>query len=143
MINPIGMCKLIKLPTYTDERGSLTVLEGSDFLPFDVKRVFYMYDIPSGAKRAGHAHQFLHQCMVAISGSFTVVLRDPLIEKRYHLNVPFEGLYIPPLVWRDIDCFSSGAVVLVFASTPYDEGDYFDNFNEYSSFYRSVNGEVN
>ena len=129
----IANCKLITLQKIQDRRGNLTFIEGSRQVPFDIKRVYYLYDVPGGAERGGHAHRELHQFIIAMSGSFDVILKDGSIEQRIHLNRSYFGLYICPMVWRELDNFSSGSVCLVLASNLYDEADYYRDFNEFLS----------
>lgn len=130
-------CKLIELPKISDPRGNLTFIEGAKHIPFEIKRIYYLYDVPGGAHRAGHAHKTLHQVLVALSGSFDITLNDGFSQMKFHLNRSYQGLYIPAMVWRDIDNFSSGAVCLALASTFYDESEY---YREYDSFRRAVQG---
>ena len=130
-------CKLIELPKISDPRGNLTFIEGAKHIPFEIKRIYYLYDVPGGAHRAGHAHKTLHQVLVALSGSFDITLNDGFSQRKFHLNRSYQGLYIPAMVWRDIDNFSSGAVCLALASTFYDESEY---YREYDSFRRAVQG---
>ncbi|HEY3913809.1 MAG TPA: FdtA/QdtA family cupin domain-containing protein [Verrucomicrobiae bacterium] len=118
-------CRLIDLPKITEARGNLTFVEGGRHVPFDIKRVYYLYDVPGGAERGGHAHKALHQLIIAMSGSFDIVLDDGYERKRIHLNRSYIGLYIPPMMWREIDNFSSGSVCMVLASNYYDESDYY------------------
>lgn len=127
----IADCHLVDLPKITDARGNLTFVEGNRHIPFDIQRVYYLYDVPAESTRAGHAHKALHQLMVAISGSFDVHIEDGQSRKTYHLNRPYTGLILTPMVWRDIDNFSSGAVCMVMASMPYDESDYYRNYDEF------------
>jgi hypothetical protein len=128
-------CANIELPKVTDPRGNLTFVEGGRHIPFEIKRVFYLYDVPGGAWRAGHALKSCHQFIVAASGSFDVVLDDGFQRQRFHLNRSYNGIYVPPLIWREIEDFSSGSVCLVLASQAYDEKDY---FREYGEFIRAV-----
>jgi dTDP-4-dehydrorhamnose 3,5-epimerase-like enzyme len=128
-------CKIIQLPKIQDQRGNLTFIESDRHIPFDIKRVYYLYDVPGGSSRAAHGHKKLHQLMIAMSGSFDVTLDDGSEKKTFHLNRSYSGLYIPPMMWRDLDNFSSGAVCMVLASEYYDEQDY---FREYSDFIRTV-----
>lgn len=123
--------KTIDLPKITDPRGNLTFIEGNNHIPFDIKRVFYLYDVPGGADRAGHALKRCHQFLIAMSGSFDVVLFDGREKQRIHLNRSYCGLHIPPMVWREIDNFSSGSVCLALASEVYDANDYYRKYNEY------------
>jgi hypothetical protein len=129
-------CRLIHFPRVNDVRGNLTFIEGGNHVPFDIRRVYYLYDVPGGASRAGHAHRQLHQLIVAMSGSFDVLLDDGTQQYRYHLNRSYYGLYIPPMVWREIDNFSSGSVCLALASLPYDEADYFRDRGEFAEALR-------
>ena len=120
----ISKCKIIELPKIIDPRGNLTFIENSTHIPFDIKRVYYLYDVPGGSNRGAHAHRTLHQFIIAMSGSFDVVLDDDNETKRFHLNRSHYGLYVCPMIWRFLDNFSSGAVCLALASTPVDELDY-------------------
>lgn len=122
---PLEHCRLIHFPRINDVRGNLTFIEGGNHVPFEIKRVYYLYDVPGGASRAGHAHKELHQLLVAMSGSFDVLLDDGTQQYRYHLNRSYYGLYVPPMIWREIDNFSSGSVCLALASHPFDESDYY------------------
>jgi len=128
-------CKLIDLPKISDARGNLTFVEGGNHVPFDIKRVYYLYDVPGGAERGGHAHKDLHQLIIALSGAFDIVLDDGREKKRFHLNRSYFGLYVCPMIWREMDNFSSGAVCLVLASNYYDESDY---FRDYISFQHAL-----
>ena len=128
-------CKLIDLPKIADPRGNLTFVEGGRHVPFDIKRVYYLYDVPGGAERGGHAHKNLHQLIVAMSGSFDIVLDDGRQKKRIHLNRSYYGLYVCPMIWREMDNFSSGAVCLVLASNLYDKSDY---YRDYSDFQKAL-----
>jgi hypothetical protein len=114
-----------------DARGNLTFIEGQNHIPFDIKRVYYLYDVPGGSDRGEHAHRNLHQFMVCMSGSFDVCLDDGFEDKRIQLNRSYFGIYICPMIWRYLDNFSSGAVCMVLASEPYDEADYIRNRDEY------------
>lgn len=131
----INNCKIIDLPKITDPRGNLTFIEGNRHVPFDIQRVYYLYDVPGGGERGGHAHKELHQLIVAMSGSFDVILDDGREKKRMHLNRSYYGLYICPMIWRELDNFSSGSVCMVLASNLYDESDY---FREYSDFLKAI-----
>lgn len=133
---PLEDCKLIELPKIQDHRGNLTFLEGGRHVPFDIKRVYYLYDVPGGAARAAHGHKALHQLMIAMSGSFDVTLDDGREKKVFHLNRSYNGLYIPPMMWRDLDNFSSGAVCMVLASEFYDENDYYRDYHEFMTVAR-------
>lgn len=128
---PLDDCKLIDLPKITDRRGNLTFVEGINHIPFDIRRVYYLYDVPGGSKRGGHAHNALQQLIIAMSGSFDVILNDGRKKKRFHLNRSYYGLYVCPMMWRELDNFSSGSVCLVLASNTYDEDDYYHDYAEY------------
>ena len=121
-----------------DPRGTLTFIEARQHVPFEVKRVYYLYDVPGGATRAGHAHRKLEQFVIAMSGSFDVALDDGTGRTRYHLNRSYYGLYIPAMIWREIDNFSSGSVCLVLASDHFDEADYYRDHAEFSKAARSA-----
>ena len=124
-------CMLVDLPKITDQRGNLTFVEKGRGLSFDMRRVYYLYDIPSGVSRGGHGHKKLSQLMIATSGSFDVLLNDGRKQRTVHLNRPFQGLYICPMIWRELDNFSSGSVCLVLASDIYDEGDYYRDYQQF------------
>lgn len=127
----LDSCRIIDLPKVTDSRGNLTFVEGGHHIPFDIKRAYYLYDVPGGAERGGHAHKDLHQLIIAISGAFDIVLDDGNEKKRFHLNRSYFGLYVSPMIWREMDNFSSGAVCLVLASNFYDEADYYRSYNDF------------
>lgn len=120
----INLCKLIELPRLNDARGNLSFVEGGIHVPFDIQRVYYLYDVPGGAERGGHAHKGLQQLIIAMSGSFDVLLDDGKVKKLVHLNRSYNGLYICPMIWRELVNFSSGSVCMVLASNRYDEDDY-------------------
>ncbi|HXM96378.1 MAG TPA: FdtA/QdtA family cupin domain-containing protein [Candidatus Dormibacteraeota bacterium] len=124
-------CRIIDLPKINDPRGNLTFIEGGRHVPFEIKRVYYLYDVPGGAERGGHAHKSLHQLIIAMSGSFDVILNDGKQQRRLHLNRSYHGLYVCPMIWREIDNFSSGSVCMVLASNLYDESDYYRNYQEF------------
>jgi len=128
-------CHMVDLPKINDPRGNLTFIEGGRHVPFDIRRVYYLYDVPGGAERGGHAHKELHQLIVAMSGSFDVILDDGTEKRRIHLNRSYNGLYVCPMIWRELDNFSSGSVCMVLASNYYDEADY---FRDYQEFLRAV-----
>ena len=124
-------CQTVNLPKITDPRGNLTFVEGRQHIPFDIQRVYYLYDVPGGAERGGHAHKGLQQLIIAMSGSFDVVLDDGKEKKRFHLNRSYSGLYVCPMIWRELDNFSSGSVCMVLASNRYDEDDYYRDYGDY------------
>lgn len=127
----LDSCRFIELPIIHDPRGNLTFVEGSRHIPFDIRRVYYLYDVPGGAHRGGHAHRNLHQLIIAMSGSFDVILDDGSRNRRYHLNRSYYGLYVAPMMWREIDNFSSGSVCMVLASDYFDESDYFRDYQQF------------
>ncbi|MBP3126192.1 FdtA/QdtA family cupin domain-containing protein [Thalassospira sp. ER-Se-21-Dark] len=131
----IHQCKIVELPKISSSQGNLTFIEANNHIPFDIQRVYYLYDVPGGAVRGGHAHKKLHQLIVAMSGSFDIVLDDGAEKKRFHLNRSYNGLYICPMIWRELDNFSSGSVCMVLASSFYEEGDY---HRDYQAFLRAV-----
>jgi len=137
----IDYCEMVTLPKIHEPRGNLTFVEGNSHVPFDIQRVYYLYDVPGGAERGGHAHKGLQQLIIAMSGSFDVVLDDGRNKRRVHLSRSYYGLYVCPMIWRELDNFSSGSVCLVLASNRYEEDDYYrdygqflkaQNINEYS-----------
>ena len=127
----LDQCKRIDLPKITDPRGNLTFIEGVNHVPFDIKRVFYLYDVPGGEMRAGHSNVHSQQFIIAMSGSFDVIVDDGFDKKTFHLNRAYYGLYLPTMVWREIDNFSSGAVCLVLTSTTYSAEDYIRDYDEF------------
>ena len=122
-------CKIIELPKIADVRGNLTFIEGNEHVPFDIKRVYYLYDVPGGEKRGGHAHKSLQQFIIAASGSFDVILDNGKERERFHMNRSYYGLYVPTMIWRELDNFSSGSVCLVLASEHFEEQDYIRDYN--------------
>jgi dTDP-4-dehydrorhamnose 3,5-epimerase-like enzyme len=130
-------CRVIEIPRHTDSRGSLGVVEGGIHIPFDIRRVYYLYDIPAGQVRAAHGHRMLQQLMVALSGSFEVQVDDGTDRRTFRLDRPDRGLYVAPGMWRDLNGFSGGAVCMVLASHLYDEADYLRDYDDYLAFARS------
>jgi hypothetical protein len=124
---------LIDLPKISDPRGKLTFLEGERHVPFPIRRVFYLYDVPSGAVRGGHALKKCHQLLISISGSFDVIVDDGENKERIHLTRSYYGLHLPPMLWREMDNFSSGSVCLALASERYSEDDYFRDYTDFIS----------
>lgn len=136
MNSKIDDVQLIEIPRVHDERGLLAVIEGAT-IPFKIKRVYYLYDVPTGAFRGGHAHKELYQLIIPLSGSFDVHLKDGDNTKIVNLNKPHKGLLIVPGIWREIDNFSSGSVCLVLASAKYNEDDYIRDYNKFLAFKKS------
>lgn len=128
--------ELIDIPKILNKEGNIAVIE-KDTIPFDIKRVYYLFDVPSTSKRGGHAHKELNQILIALSGSFDVVLKDGKRSKTITLNKPDKGLVITNNLWRELDNFSSGAVCLVLASEVYDETDYIRNYKSFVSYVNS------
>jgi dTDP-4-dehydrorhamnose 3,5-epimerase-like enzyme len=126
----LSSIQIIDIPKVHDERGSLAVIE-KELIPFKIKRVYYLYDVPADSYRGGHAHKRQESLILALSGSFEVIVDDGVEKKRIMLNKPTKGLYIPTNIWREIDNFSSGAVCLVLASTEFDEAEYIRDYNEF------------
>lgn len=127
-------CSIIEIDKHHHEKGNISVIENKVTIPFDVKRVYYLYDIPGGESRGGHAHKELKQLIVAASGSFNVTLNDGKVKRVFTLNRPYYGLLVVPGIWRELDDFSSGSVCLVLASHTYDTGDYIREYEEYITY---------
>jgi mannose-6-phosphate isomerase-like protein (cupin superfamily) len=127
----LAACHLVGFPKIADPRGNLSFVESFSHVPFEIKRVYWLYDVPGGAERGGHAHHAAQEVLIAMSGSFDVVLGDGSLTQRFHLNRSYAGLYLPAMVWREMDNFSSGSVVMVLASEPYDEADYIRDEDDY------------
>lgn len=127
----VNECKIIELPKVSDPRGSLTYVESYNQIPFDIKRIYYIYDVPGGSERGSHAHKDLHQLIIAMSGSFDVVLDDGREKKRFHLARSYYGLYVCPMIWRQLDNFSSGSVCVVLASNLFSDDDYYRDYDEF------------
>lgn len=131
----VNECKLIEINQRVgDKRGNITVVENNTQVPFEIERVYYLYDIPSGEERGGHAHKKLQQLIVAATGSFDVIVDDGTHKKTFSLNRPNKGLYFPAGLWREINNFSSAAICLVLASTQFDEKDYIRDYDEFLSY---------
>jgi glyoxylate utilization-related uncharacterized protein len=133
----IEQCRIINLPRIQDPRGNLTFIEGNSHIPFETKRVFYLYDVPGGSNRAGHALKKCEQFLIAMSGSFDVIVNDGVSKQTYHLNRSYYGLYLPALTWREIDNFSSGSVCMAIASELYNEPDYYREYQDFLSAIKS------
>lgn len=131
----IEQCRVMDIPKISDPRGNLAVIEGKT-LPFDIRRVYYLFDVPSDAYRGGHAHKEQLECLIAVSGSFEVILDDGTDKKRVMLNKPNKGLLIPTGIWRELENFSSGAVCVVLASDRFDETDYLRDYDNFLAFKR-------
>jgi hypothetical protein len=127
----LDKCQIFDLPRINDPRGNLSFIEAGRHIPFDIRRVYYLYDVPGGAERGGHAHKALHQLIIAMSGSFDIHLDDGYAKKTILMNRSYYGLYVCPMIWREIDNFSSGAVCMVLASDYYDELDYYREYNDF------------
>lgn len=130
----INKCSIIQLPKISNRAGNISVIESEGLIPFKVKRVFYIYDIPGGINRGGHAHKKCHQFLVAASGAFTVEINDNMETKSFYLNQPYYGLYISPGIWAQEIGFSSGSICLVLASDIYDEADYIRDYSEFIKY---------
>lgn len=132
IINYVAELRLDK--HHSERKGNISVIENDKTIPFEVKRVYYLYDIPGGEERGAHAHKKLQQLIIAASGSFDVILNDGNVKRRFTLNHPYQGLYVKPGIWRDLGEFSSGAVCLVLASEVYDEADYIRDYNDFLNY---------
>ena len=130
----MSLGKIIELPRITDPRGNLTVAEANKNIPFDIKRVYWLYDVPGGECRGGHAHKQIKEILIAVSGSFHVTLDNGKEKQTFLLNHPYQGLLIDPNTWRTLDDFSSGAVCVVLASDFYDENDYIYDYNDFLQY---------
>ena len=130
----IEKCRLIEIPKISDPRGNLSFIQ-QDLVPFAIQRVYYLYDVPAGESRAGHAHRQLEQLLVAVAGSFDVKVDDGVNKKTFHLNRPYQALYLSSYIWRELENFSSGSVCMVLASQRYNEADY---YREYADFINMV-----
>lgn len=133
--NKVYDCTVIELDKHhSDRKGNITVVANKEDIPFEVRRTYYLYDVPGGESRGGHAHRELSQLIIAASGSFTVTLDDGKVKRTFVLNRPYQGLYIVPGIWRTLDDFSTGAVCLVLASHGYDEADYIRDYDEFIKY---------
>jgi len=135
MKTTIHDCKLIDLQKISTRKGAITPIYGGEHVPFQIKRVYYLYDVPGGESRGGHAHKALQQLIVSVMGAFDVILDDGHERKKIHLDRSYYGLYVPTMIWRELENFSSGGICLVLASAPYDEKDY---IREHPEFLRIV-----
>lgn len=131
-----GAVSWVEFPKIKDHRGNLSFIEGSRHLPFPIRRVYYLYDVPAGETRGGHAHKNLQQCIIAASGSFTVVVDNGEMREKFFLNRPHYGLYIPRMIWRELENFSSGSMCLAIVSEEYDESDYYRDYSEFLAAFR-------
>lgn len=138
-MNTVYDCSIITLDKHHHQKGNISVVENSSTIPFNVTRVYYLYDVPGGESRGGHAHKELQQLIVAASGSFNVVLDDGNVKRIFTLNRPYQGLLIVPGIWRELDDFSSGAVCLVLASRKYEEEDYIRDYNDFLKYKDGTN----
>ncbi len=128
----LELCHLIDLPQIPDARGNLTFVEGRRHVPFEIQRVFYIYDVPCGGARGGHALKTCHQVLIAVAGSLDVIVKDDRGgQRRFQLDSPRRGLHLPPRIWREMENFSAGSVCLVLASTPFEEADYYRSYADY------------
>ena len=127
----VALARVLEMRKISNPKGNLTAIEGGRDIPFEIRRVYYLYDVPGGESRGGHAHKNLHQLIVATSGSFDVILDDGIERQRFPLNRAHFGLYVPPMLWRELENFSSGAVCVVLASEHYDEHDYLRDYQEF------------
>ena len=131
-------CSILEIDKHHNLQGNISVVENGVTVPFDVKRVYYLYDVPGGESRGGHAHIELQQFIVAASGSFDVILDDGQLKRTFTLNRPYQGLLVVPGIWREIDNFSSGSVCLVLASTGYDEADYIRDYKQFKKLKNEI-----
>ncbi|OYU85091.1 MAG: hypothetical protein CFE24_03785 [Flavobacterium sp. BFFFF2] len=124
-------CTMLTLPINHRDNGNLTAINNREEVPFDIQRIYYLYDVPGGLSRGGHAHLELQQLVVALSGSFDIIMDDGKVKRTFTLSRPYMGLYVPAGLWRELDNFSSGSICMVLASQPYSEADYFREYNEF------------
>jgi len=128
--------KIIELPKILDDRGNLTFIEGENHIPFKIERTYWIYDVPGGEKRGGHAYKELDEFIIALSGSFDVVLDNGKEKQTFSLNRSYYGLYVPKLMWRQVENFSTNSLALILASEPYDEGDYIRDYEQFKTMAR-------
>jgi len=129
--NTVFDCNILQLPRIYNPAGNITAINNKKEVPFNIERIYYLFDVPGGEGRGGHAHRELQQLIVAASGSFDIIIDDGKVRRTFHLSRPYTGLYMPAGLWRELDNFSSGSICLVLASTQYDEADY---IRDYSTF---------
>ncbi len=135
MKSSVADCRMIELDRHhSPRRGDISVVQNNVDVPFEIKRIYYLYDVPGGETRGGHAHKGLYQLILAVSGCFTVVLDDGVEKKSFVLNRPYKGLLVPPGIWRTLEDFSSGSVCLVLASENYSEDDYIRDYDEFLKY---------
>ena len=130
-------CRVIELPVVHAPEGNLTFVEGEQHIPFSIARIYYLYDVPGGATRGGHAHRELQQLLIAMSGSFEVLLDDGVDKRSVTLNRSYNGLLLTPMIWRELVNFSSGSVCMVLASAVYDESDYYRDYDDFLAAVRA------
>ena len=140
-VTDIHACNVVELKKIHNPAGNITIIQNGGHQPFNVKRVYYLYDVPGGSERGGHAHKKLHQLIVAASGAFDVIIDDGVTKKIIQLNRPYYGLLIVPGIWREIVNFSSGAICLVLASEKFSADDYVRDYSEYLTIKRSENAD--
>jgi hypothetical protein len=127
----VGSCSLVTIPKLTDPRGSLSFVQPGSCLPFEIRRVYYLYDVPPGCERGAHGHRVLQQLIIAAAGAFDIECDDGRAKRKFRLDSPDQGLYVGPMIWRRLSGFSRGSVCLVLASEVYDEGDYFRSYDDF------------
>jgi len=131
-------CTILQLPRIYNPAGNITAVNNGQEIPFDIKRIYYLFDVPGGEARGGHAHKELQQLIVAASGSFDIIINDGNVKRTFHLSRPYMGLYMPAGLWRELDNFSSGSICLVLASTIYEEADYIRDYNTYIEYVQTL-----
>lgn len=136
-------CSIIEIDKHHHDKGNISVVENGNTVNFDVKRIYYLYDVPGGESRGGHAHKDLYQFMIAASGSFDVILNDGELKRTISLNRPYRGLLIVPGIWRELENFSSGSVCLVLASLRYNESDYIRDYDQFKEYKKISKGNLN